>query len=220
MQTLRNWIKRLRRHAFEIEGVLVFEPLPLFVALAHLLDADTLCNAYGDALADRNGDPADLDADNPGQTSRLETAILSRTAELFSMRELLTVSWWDTSAGTRVASICVVGPPGEGLLVVHDHDAVISFSVVALGTDQALQTCAADRPESVLPRLAGTGVRLREIVARCEVIWTLADLIRITHALTGASPTVAHILRSDYLACEGSRATQQRRTTPAQAQAD
>jgi len=92
-RTLREWVTRLRVDAVEHDGVLIYRPVPLFVIIACFLDDDILHKTYDEAVADGVGDPEDLNPGDKVQTSRLEAAILARTTDILTIRELLSIVW-------------------------------------------------------------------------------------------------------------------------------
>lgn len=190
---------RLRREAFTRDGVLVCRPVPLFVVIAHFLGDDVLCEAYSQAIDGGMAEMEDLDPEDEAQAARLETAIFERTTGLLGMRELASVSWWDCDNGPRSVSIIVAYTPQDGLLVIQDHDARVSFQVIAVGCERALQALAADSPELVMPRIGGLGARLREVAIRNDVTWSMSELAGIVNAVTGVHPTEEHVLRGELL---------------------
>lgn len=198
-RTLKEWVVRLRRDAVEHDGVMICRSVPLFVIAAFFLDDDIMFEAYGEAIADGAGDPEALDPCDNAQTSRLEAAVLARTSGVLAIRELLSIEWWDAEHGPRSASLCVGHTPEDGLLLLQDHDASVSFHAVALGPERALQAVAADRPEIVLPRLAGSGAQLHQVAVRYDVTWEKSDLAAIVHAITGVVPKADHVLRAELL---------------------
>jgi len=77
------------------------------------------------------------------------------------------------------------------LLVVQDHEASVAFHAVALGPERTLQAAAAEYPE--------IGVQLYQVAVRYDVIWEMAEVIAIVHAITGLDPKAEHFLRPELL---------------------
>jgi hypothetical protein len=197
--SLADWVRSIRRDAVLRDDVLVFKPLPLFVAIAFFIEEQQMFDCYSEAIDDGHGDPVDLDVGDQRQTSRLEDAILRRSDGLVAFRELLSIDWFDLDSGPRSINICVVSTPEDGLIVLQDDHGPPSFQVVAPGPERRLQQVLADAPCLALPRLASRGADLRRVVLRAMVTMAWKDLVGIVDAVVGVEVRGAHVLRGELL---------------------
>lgn len=193
------WVSHLQRCAIRRGDALVFERMPLFVAVAYFLRDEDLIDAYSYAIDDGYGDPVDLDADNRLHSSRLDDAIFARAEHLISIRELLTIEWFDASFGPRTVTICVVNTPEEGLLVLHDEHGLHGLCAVAIGPVRVLQSLLAEEHWLVLPRLATRGSELIQVVVRTPVAWSFDHVAGIVDSVVGMPLRDAHLIRSELL---------------------
>ncbi len=183
--SLRGYIKHLRRDAIEHDGVVLIGSVPLFVLIAYFVEDALMFDAISHAIDDGDGDPVNLDAYDRRQTSRLESRVMELAEGDVTISEILNVEWFDLDAGPRGVSLCIAMMPEEDLLVLHDLDAVPSFSAIAVGMKPHLLEVAADAPERVLPCLGSNAHELRRVDVRTEVSWTDEMIASVVTALTG-----------------------------------
>lgn len=152
LSTIKNYARSLRHDAVERNGVLVFEPIPLYILAERFVSHDGFVLAVRCACRTRDGDEAVLDPQDPEHVSRMESAILDLTKDLVRLDEILRVELMGRAGVTEVI-VCIAAMPESCALVVHVADNLPAFMVVVLGSRESLQKLLEGDVEMVLPRI-------------------------------------------------------------------
>lgn len=193
---LREHLLNLRRRAIQRGGAIIFDPLPLLIALLPLIDDEGVRSAIEHAVDDGHGAPEDLDGSNARQAARLETAILE-AGEGVVVEELLTVEA-RLGFGWFEAAIVLVATPQGTIVGYHTMDDAPSFHMVAAGERDELLAMLADRPETILPRVLHEHDEVVRVALRRAAPWTLEQVVAVVEAMAG-TVTPDRILRQDIL---------------------